>query len=300
MSSKCGLEQKQRIILIIPVIIFLSIVMTELGLWSLINLRNIYAVIKIFVLLMELLAIFLCVRLYRVFNNPFFMFQSIALFVVVVNTGLDELRSVIDRCLFYNYEKDLYQIVSASMGSISGIVGLAGILLALYALLKYSEGWEQGENMSLVKRFNDLLPAARNSRLFWPVIIGVPLLLNLPPLLSSISTGVPIVINPLFCTAVLVARLLCLLLCLALVRVVNNNFFKFMSAVYLIPLGVMLFSYLNAVFGVLCQLFRVSESSFIYRLSNITFNYIAVFDEIVIAGLLLIALHTYRESGKDY
>ncbi|OPY57656.1 MAG: hypothetical protein A4E55_01502 [Pelotomaculum sp. PtaU1.Bin035] len=292
------MKQKGEIaFLVIPVLVFLSITMNELKLWHSINFQNIRAVIEILVAALELLAILLCVRLYRSFNNPFFKFQGIALAVEVVNTGLSELRLIIGRQQLYNHENDLYQIASAF---IIVIISLSGILLALYAILTYREGWAQEENTPLVQRFNDLLPSARNNRLFWPVIIGVPLLLlNLPLVLSSIPFSATVLFNSLFSTAGLVAKLLGLLLCLALVRAGENHFFKYMVAIYIIPLGVTLFAHLNGIFGLFLYEIRETSPSNLYMLSTITLNYIVLFHDVVITGLLVAALLTYRELSKD-
>jgi hypothetical protein len=294
------MEQKQKIvILMIPVLVFCSIIMTEMKLWSSINLENIHTVIEILVPALNLLAILLCVRFYRTFNNPYFKFQSIVLAIGIVNAGLYELPAIISRHhLFYNSETTLYQIVSTSIGPVRIIISLAGILLALYALLKYRERCEQDEVMPLVKRFKTLLPGVQNSRLFWPVAIGVPLLLNLPLVLSSIPISLTVLFTSLFSTASLVAQLLGLLLCLALGRVYGNNFFKYMAAGYIISLGVIVFSCLYGISGLFFHRFWVSPPT-VCMLINITFTYIVVFHKILITGILVFALFTYREQpGK--
>lgn len=65
-----------------------------------------------------------------------------------------------------------------------------------------------------------------------------------------------------------------------------------------ISLGVTLFSHLNGILGLFFHRLWSSGPPALYMLSNITFNYIVVFDEIVIAGLLVIALLTYRNRLK--
>jgi hypothetical protein len=294
------LDQKQKtVVLIVLIIVFLSIVMTERELWSLINLQNIHTVTKIIVPALELSAVFFCVRLYRAFNNQFFKFQGIALAMGVLNTGLYELRVLIVKQILYNNEEALYQIFSTSMNFINTIIGLAGILLTLYAILQYRENWEQGEKAHLVKRFNDLVPSARGNRLFWPVVLGVPLLLIIPPVLSSLPIDAVTLFSFSFYTAGLVVQLLGLLLCLALSVAYGNKFFKYMAAVYIIPLAVTLFSHFHGFLSLIFHRCLDSSPPALYMLSNITFNYIVVFHELVIAGLMVIALLAYRESGNS-
>ncbi|MDD4238350.1 MAG: hypothetical protein PHT62_07325 [Desulfotomaculaceae bacterium] len=143
------MEQKQRIVIfIILILFFLSIVLTEMKLWSSINLKNINVVIKIIAPTLQLLVVSFCFRFYRAFTNPFFKFQGIALAVGVLNAGVYELRSIIVEHLLYNNKEALHQIVSTYMNSISMIVNLIGILIALYGLLQYRESWEQDEKVS--------------------------------------------------------------------------------------------------------------------------------------------------------
>lgn len=297
-----GLSQKQKtIVFIVLSIFFLSIVMTEKQLWSMTNLLDIRTVTKIIVLVLQLPAIFICLRLYRAFKNHFFKFQGIALTMGVFNTGLYGLQALIFKQIPYNNEAALYQIFSTSMNSISAIIRLAGILLALYAILRYRESWEQAEKAPLVQRFNDLVPSARDNRLFWPVIIGAPLLLDL--LLVLASSSAPIGVIPLFSfsfyTAGLAAQLLALLLCLALVRAYGNRFFKYMASFYIISMSVTLFSCLYSISGFFMYRFWDSSLPALYMFANRTFNYIVVFHEVALGALLLIALLTYRESATD-
>jgi hypothetical protein len=153
------LEKRQKVvILIILIIVFLPIAMTEMELWEYENIM--FVMEAIYIIPLELLAIFLCVRFYRAFHNPFFKFQSIALAMGVLVTGFKELRLILFwKSIYYFYESH-YRIFDASIGIISTIAGLAGILFALYALLQYRESWEQAGEESLIKRFYTLIPAA--------------------------------------------------------------------------------------------------------------------------------------------
>ncbi len=86
------MDQKQKVLVsIILIIAFLYIVMTELKLWDMVYIIIIGVFTNILVPL-ELLVVFVCVRLYRAFHNPFFKFQGIALAFSVAVAGLGELR----------------------------------------------------------------------------------------------------------------------------------------------------------------------------------------------------------------
>lgn len=294
------MAQKQKVVIfIILIIVFLSIVMTEMKLWNSVNLNNTWAVTKILVPALELLAIFASVRLYRAFHNPFFKFQGIALFLGVAVAGLRELRLILVGRFIDHFEEPFYQTIGASISTISAIIGLAGILLALCALLQYREGWEQTEEVSLIKRFYDLIPSAGNNRLFWYIIIGVPLLLTVPFLLSFFSGSIIDIIISVFNAAWLPAELLGLLLSLALLRIYKNNLFKCLAAVYIIPLVVTAFSFFNVFLNFFIYRFLDIEPPAYVIFSQITLNYIVAFHNLVLVGLLIYALLTYRESMKE-
>jgi len=294
------MDQKHKVVVfMILIIAFLSIVMTEMKLWNSVNLNNIWTVTKILVPALELLAIFVSVRLYRAFHNPFFKFQGIALFLGVAVAGLRELRLILVGRFIDHFEKLFYQIIGASIGTISAIIGLAGILLAVYALMQYREGWEQAEEVSLIKRFYDLIPSAGINRLFWYIIIGVPLLLTVPLLLSSFSGSITDIIISVFNAARLPAELLGLFLSLALLRIYKNNLFKYIAAVYIIPLVVTALSFFNAFLVLFLYRFWDSKPPVYYDLSQIAFNYIVAFHNVVLVGLLVYALLTYKLSMKE-
>jgi len=271
--------------------------MTEMKLWNSIHLQNIWAVTGILAPVLELLAIFVCVRLYRSFNNPFFKFQGIALALGVAVAGLSELRLILFRKFIYHFEDSFYQAIGASIGTISTIIGLAGILLALYALLQYREGWEKAEKKPYINRFYDLVPSAKNNKLFWYIIVGVPLILTVPFLLSSFSGSISDLIISVFNVARLPAELLGLFLSLALLRIYKNNLFKYLAAAYIIPLGVTAISFFNASLELFLYRFLDSKPPIYYIFSQITFNYVVAFHNVVIAGLLVYALLTYKEPA---
>ncbi|NLI12227.1 MAG: hypothetical protein GX425_06300 [Peptococcaceae bacterium] len=293
------MDQKQKVVIfIILIIVFLSIVLTEMKLWNYVNIVFVGAVTHILVPL-ELLAIFVCVRFYRALHNPFFKFQGMALAMSILVAGLRELRLILFNRFIYHFDESYYQALGASAAIISTIIGLAGILLALYALLHYREGWEQAEEVPLIKRFYDLIPSAGNNRLFCYMIIGVPLLLHVSLMLSSFSGSITDIIISVFNAVWLPAELLGLLLSLALLRIYKNNLFKYLVAVYIIPLVVIAFSYFNVFLSFFIYRFSDSNPPAYFTFSQIIFNYIVAFHKVVLAGLLVYALLTYRESMKE-
>lgn len=289
------LEKRQKVvILIILIIVFLPIAMTEMELWEYENI--IFVMEAIYIIPLELLAIFLCVRFYRAFHNPFFKFQSIALAMGVLVAGFKELRLILFwKSIYYFYESH-YRIFDASIGIISTIAGLAGILFALYALLQYRESWEQAGEESLIKRFYTLIPAAEYNRLFWYIIIGIPLLLILPLSIDYFSGSITDIINIVFGAARLPAELLGLLLSLALLRIYKNNLFKYLAAVQIIPLVVTVLSFFNSYLFLFLNRFLNSKPPLF---SQIILSHITGFHKVVLIGLLIYALLTYRESMKE-
>lgn len=240
-----------------------------------------------------MLALFVCVRLYRAFHNPFFKFQGLALVLSLAVAGLGELRIFLEGRFIYGLEKPFHQAIGASIGTMDAVIGLAGVLLALYALLQYRETWEQAEKVSFVKRFYDLIPSAGNNRRFWYVIIGVPLLLTVPFLTASFSSSVSDIIMLIFSCARVPAELLGLLLSLALLRIYKNNVFKYLAAVYIIPLAVMALTFFS-VFLVYLNQFQVNIVYYIFN--YLLYSYVVAFNSVVVAGLLVYALFTYKES----
>ena|GEM_PF-4908031 len=272
------MDQKQKIILfIIPIIIFLSIVMTELNLWRSIHLQNIWWMSKKLVPFTNLLAIYFCFRLYRAFNNPYFKLEGIALALNLVTAGL--------------------RILSDAVNTLCLIIELAGTLLALYALLKYREGWEQSKILSPIKRFYGLVPLAKNDW-FWLVLLGFPIILYQLPMTDHSSASLTYIILLVFSVTGLSAQMLGLLICLAMVKSYRSQFFQYLVAVHIIPLGVVALSFLNVSLGLILNRSLESRLSVYFTYSQITINYILALHEVVVIGILVYAFLKYRESPK--
>ncbi|OPX91551.1 MAG: hypothetical protein A4E53_00691 [Pelotomaculum sp. PtaB.Bin104] len=288
------MDKKQRVVIgAVLIIFFISLVVSELKLWDLICLKLIWELVKFLILAPELLALCKCVQLYRVLNNSFFKFQGIALALSAANDILKKLTDMFFAGLVAYVVNPTYHIVRDSINAISLAIGLAGILLALYALLQYRERWEQQtETASPVNRFYDLIPYARDKKTFLLIITGIPLLLYGSLLLGPSSFGMGGLFHLMFSVMSLSAELLCLLLSLALVKAYGNNLFKFLFVVYTIPLGVMILSFLNLDVGFFLFKHNVGWLSAL----SLIFNYIVMFHRIIVAGLLVYALFAYRES----
>lgn len=87
-------------------------------------------------------------------------------------------------------------------------------------------------------------------------------------------------------------ELLGLLLGLALIRICENIFFKFIVVIYLIHLGVTSLSFLN----VICVSVLWKNGMIVFTIFNILSSYSAMFHGIATAVLLVYAVFTYRES----
>lgn len=148
------MDKKQRIVIGAVLVLFsLSLAISELKLWDLIRHKLIWDLVKILVPVAELLALCKCVQLYRVLNNSFFKFQGIALALGATNDILKKLMDILFAGLFAYVVNPINHIVRDSINAISLVIGLAGILLALYALLQYRERWEQVKKYLLLVGF---------------------------------------------------------------------------------------------------------------------------------------------------
>jgi len=295
------LEQKQKIIIsILLLIAFLSVIVNEIKLWSLINFKNLYSVMDILIPILKLLAFFLCVRLFSKYNNPFFKFQGIALVVDMANKGVQELGDIYINIRFHNFEP-LNPIAMDSISLISMILYLVVVLLALYGLFQYREGWELEEKVTLAYRFNYLVASARSKGLLWPVIIVALFLINMTFLISAMSmtSAVYIIIPIIICfifTVGLIVKLPGFFLCLSFIRIYENNIFKYLAVIYIIPLVSMVISYLNSSLNVYRSYFSLPS---FFRIIESVFDSIIAFQDITIAILLVIALSIYRAKEND-
>lgn len=128
------------------------------------------------------------------------------------------------------------------------------------------------------------------------IIIGIPLLLYGSLLLGPSSFGTGGVFHLMFSVASLSAELLCLLLNMALVKTYGNNLFKFLFAVYAIPLGVMILSFLNLGFG----FFPIKHNADWLSTLSLIFNYIVTFHTIigVVIAILYVILIVKNLAGQ--
>jgi len=299
----CGvcsvLEQKQKIIIsVILFVTFLSVVINEMKLWSSISIQNLRAVMDISVTILELVAVFLCVRHFRKYNNPFFKFQGFALVVDMAHKGLQELGNLYINNHFHSFQP-INPIATASINLINMILYLVVVLLALYGLLQYREGWEEEDKVTLTYRFNFLVAIVRGKGLLWLVIIAALFLINMIFLILVVGAAPMGAIGIIICfifTVAIIIKLPGFFLCLSFIRIYENNIFKYLAVIYMIPLVSMIITYLNSSL-VICRFYF--NPPFFFRIIEGAFDSILAFQDITIAVLLVIALTIYRVKKNN-
>ena len=271
----------------------LLVLLTELNVWHLLNNVTYSSLFGYITMVAEVLALYKCVQLYRRYENPYFKMQYILLAVTVTYAIVKKLY----RLLLFPDTPGVFGNFSEPHG-LCFIVSLTSSLLAVYALLVYLESYDQPGKDDFWERLSGLVPAATGNKLFWPAIIGGPLLIYAVQIfgvsgisLQFISSSLQILIQS---TVSLASTLLGLLLVLSLHRVYSNKLFKYLAVVYsidIILVGLTLFN--SAIYMAMAMGHPSPSMVIIDRL----FIFIVLFSRLAVALIYVYAFFTYRESS---